>query len=63
MHIRLWSENLKKEISLKMWCKWEDIIKITHKEVDRLGVGWSHPVLDRIRWRALNKKINFQVRP
>jgi len=38
--------------SLKKKCKWEDNIKMNHKETGREGVGWRHTVLERVRWWA-----------
>jgi len=36
----------------KCRCKWEDNIKMTHKETGQEGVGWRHTVLERVGWWA-----------
>jgi len=33
-------------------CRWEDNIKIDHREMGTDGANWTRLVQDRIQWRA-----------
>jgi len=45
----------------KRRCKWEDNIKMTHKETGQEGVDWRHTVLERVRqWSSCTRQWIFR---
>jgi hypothetical protein len=46
----------------RLWRRWEDNIKMDHREIGFGDVDWIHLDQDRDRWRALvNTVMNLQV--
>jgi hypothetical protein len=46
----------------RLWCRWEDNIKMDLQEVECGGVDWIELAQDRERWRELvNVVMNLRV--
>jgi hypothetical protein len=46
----------------RLWCGWEDNIKVHLQEVGRRGMDWIELAEDRDRWQALvNAAMKFRV--